>query len=104
MTFEKGHAFPCGDIPKPQRAIDGRRDHPRAVRRERAVAHLTCVSGQVLKFVPASPSTEGELADGSWEPLPDTQLRSRFDAWVKDTAAVLHARLPDHRLQRPRQE
>ena len=39
---------------------------------------------QVLKFVPASLSTEGELADGSWEPLPDTQLRSRFDAWVKD--------------------
>jgi DNA repair exonuclease SbcCD ATPase subunit len=33
---------------------------------------------QVLKHTP------NEIAGETWEPVPDTQLRARFDAWVKD--------------------
>lgn len=63
---------------------------------------------QVLKYVPATqplpnPSPNGEGAppslagkgdgglgspDGSWEPVPDTQLKAKFDAWVKDTIGL----------------
>ncbi|MDB5308967.1 MAG: sbcC [Gemmataceae bacterium] len=33
---------------------------------------------QLLKYVP------NDITGGEWEPVPDTQLRARFDAWVKD--------------------
>src|SRR5262249_34722469 len=33
---------------------------------------------QVLKHVP------NDITGGEWEPVPDTQLKAKFDAWIKD--------------------
>src|SRR5581483_11828743 len=40
---------------------------------------------QVMKHISSPPvATGGLLGEDSWEPIPDTNYKAKFDAWVKD--------------------
>jgi DNA repair protein SbcC/Rad50 len=40
---------------------------------------------QVMKFIPGNAATLGELStEDSWEAIPDTNYKTKFDAWIKD--------------------
>jgi len=43
---------------------------------------------QVLRYVPGPATPADGLAAGEWEPVPDTQLRAKFDGWIKDTIGL----------------
>ncbi len=39
---------------------------------------------QVMKFVPAPSDGNAVVADDTWEAIPDTTYKTKFDAWIKD--------------------
>jgi exonuclease SbcC len=39
---------------------------------------------QVLKHTTSPSMAMGGLSEGAWEPVPDTQLKAKFDAWVRE--------------------
>src|SRR5437879_383874 len=40
---------------------------------------------QIMKFVPSPPTAVGGLvADDTWEAIPDSNYKAKFDAWIKD--------------------
>src|SRR5207237_4405137 len=39
---------------------------------------------QIMKFVPGSAAAGGLVADDTWEAVPDSNYKAKFDAWIKD--------------------